>query len=113
MAKKAIRRRRFFSKPIHRKKAGFTLPVAVVAGFAPGVMRLATVVKNGGGIEQVGTIAAVQYLGYDTINGKMNLQSMKFGTLPILLGMLVHKFVGGTMGVNRMMAKAGIPVIRL
>lgn len=103
----------------NRRKVSFTLPVAVVAGFAPGLSRCAYHFANPGehgasnGIEAVGVEAGRIFLGYDSRNGEFNAGWATLGTLPILAGVLVHKFIGGKLGVNRMLASAGIPVIRL
>lgn len=101
------------------RKKGFTLPVAVMAGFVPGLSRLGTHFSNPGlhgasnGFEAVGIEAGRIYLGYDPRDGSWNWRLMALGTLPILVGGVVHKFIGGKLGVNRMLASSGIPIIRL
>ena len=102
-----------------RKSNGFKLPVAVVAGFVPGIARTFTHFRNpslhgsSNGIEAAGVEASRIYLGYDPRDGDWNPALLSMGTVPLILGMLVHKFVGGRLGVNRALASAGIPIIRL
>ena len=96
----------------HNGKKSFTIPLAIVAGVAPGLGRMYSVVKAGGGVEDVTQVASLAYLGYDTSTAKMNLAGMRIGTLPIVLGFLVHK-VAGSMGINSAIARAGIPILRI
>lgn len=105
------------SKKRVNRKPKFTIPIAVAAGFAPGVS--AIYAHRGNGIEGMTAEASRIYLGWagtnrfgynDTIGFHPYL--LKFGTLPILAGILVHKFAG-RLGVNRMLSRAGIPIIRV
>ena len=106
-------------KKSHRHKRQFTLPVAVAAGFLPGVMRILTHFQNPGlhgqsnGFSAAGVEASRVYLGLDPRDGSWNPGLLTLGLLPILLGGIVHRFVGGRLGVNRMLAGAGIPFLRL
>jgi hypothetical protein len=94
-----------------KRRGGFTLPIAVIAGFMPGAWRLWE--KRGGGLNLVANEAGRIYIGYDSWTGAWGFDSLKFGTLPIILGMAVHKVIGGMLGVNRLIARSGLPVIRL
>ena len=38
---------------------------------------------------------------------------LQYGLYPLIFGALVHKVVGSILGVNRMLARAGVPVFRL
>lgn len=119
MAKTKVIRRYIRPKKKSHRRHGFTVPVSVVAGFTPGLARLVTHFSNpslhgaANGIEAVGIEASRIYLGYDPRDGSWNGALMMLGIMPLVLGGLVHKFIGGTLGVNRMIARAGIPVIRL
>lgn len=88
----------------------FTIPVAVAAGFVPGLWRVWSHRHN---LSTITNEAGRVYLGYDSYTGAWDLGLMRFGTMPIILGFLVHWLVGNKLGVNRMLARAGIPVIRL
>jgi hypothetical protein len=109
----AVRRRRSltrYSKP--RAKAKFTLPLAVVLGFAPLAYHTWWHYKAGGMNEAV-RYGVNDMTGYDMVTSTWQPASMARGLLPILLGFGLHKFVGGSLGLNRAIARAGIPVLRI
>jgi hypothetical protein len=95
----------------HKKK--FTIPLAIVAGFIPAVANAhryastygwpQSIMRAGGGL-----------IGYDTITGHYDGWSrmQESGTPQIAIGFFVH-FLASRLGVNRMIAQAGIPIIRL
>lgn len=96
----------------HRKSGGFTLPLAVVAGFVPAVSSTVTFAS------QVGWKGALPHIsrimtGYNPDDGKFYPGMMLKGLGPIVLGIGVHKFIGGKLGVNRALAAAKIPFLRL
>jgi len=95
-------------RPHHKRQ--ITIPISIVAGFAPGIGAVATQFPN---VKNMTSVASIVYLGYDPSTNKFNPRTMAAGTLPVLLGVAVHKFIGGTFGVNRMLAAAGVPFIRL
>lgn len=97
-------------KKRRRNGNGFKLPIAVVAGFIPGVWRVTS--KMGAGFNTMANEAGRVYLGYDSWTGQFNFGAMKFGTLPIILGIVLHK-VASRLGVNRALASAGVPIIRI
>ena len=107
------------AKKKHRKSRTPSVSLAVVGGFAPGVGKLWYHFRNpslhgaGNGFEAAGIEASRIYAGYDPRDGSFNMAWMGLGTFPILIGALVHKFVGGRLGVNRMLGASGIPFIRL
>jgi len=93
-------------------KQGFTIPLAVVAGFAPLAHDTMTEVKvrGPGGIPHV---LAYHLTGVNTWdNNKFNSQVLINGWTPILAGFLVHK-LAGKFGINQMLAKAGVPILRI
>ncbi len=94
----------------HRKPQ-FTLPLAVVAGFAVPVSRAWDAGKTGGYKEGVGEISR-DIIGIKPWIGGWTSEYLHFGLYPILIGFGVHK-LAGALGVNRMIAQAGIPVIRI
>jgi hypothetical protein len=114
MATKAIATRTrtvYVKRAKHRSKAGFTLPLAVIAGFAP----LAT---NGlrdysqGGLELLGTGLTWRLTGYNMLSKKFDASGFATGLGPILLGLLVHK-LAGKVGINRALSSAGVPFLRV
>jgi hypothetical protein len=84
----------------------------VVGGFAPLAVHALDDFRVGG-IEHVGKGIAVRTTGYMIDTGKFNFGYLKQGLLPIVAGLLVHKFIGGKLGVNRALAGAGIPFVRI
>jgi hypothetical protein len=110
------RARRYFA----RKSSGlrkFTLPLAVVAGFAPIVMGTIDHTRwNGLGGADGGIDWAIRGLtGYSpnkAYGRTWEFKRLTAGALPILIGLLTHK-IAGRLGINRMLASAGIPIIRL
>jgi hypothetical protein len=91
----------------HRRKGGFTIPLAVVAGFAPMIADVATL-----GITQTPHVVAYNLIGYNTWDGTFKADRALKGWTPIVAGMLVHK-LAGKLGVNRMLAGAGVPFVRI
>lgn len=93
-----------------RRNGGMTIPLAMVAGFLPGAWRLWEKRQS---LNHLGNEAGRIYLGYDSWTGQWGFGSMKFGTLPIILGAVAHNLIGGRLGVNKMLSRAGIPFLRL
>jgi len=115
MATKALARRRprrSNPRSRSRRRAGFTLPLAVVGGFMPLGCHALQDFKEGGAI-QVGKGVCQRTTGYVVDAGTFHWPSLNQGLWPIVLGILVHKLVGGTLGVNRALARAKVPVLRI
>jgi len=96
----------------HRKKTSFTLPLAVVAGFMPMGWQVWQHAKIGD-YANIPLAISEGLTGYNYIDRSWSLGNLKSGLLPIGLGFAVHKYIGGTLGLNRMIARAGIPFIRI
>jgi hypothetical protein len=90
---------------------GFTIPIAVVAGLAAPAIKIWEHRTDGasGMAREAGRILT----GVDFWNGVFEPGNMRFGLLPVVGGMMVHWLVGGKLGVNRMIARTGLPFIRL
>ena len=100
-------------KKQRRRKTGMKLPLAIVMGFAVPVTHLWKTWRATNNLEITGARASEIFTGYNTLTRTFNLGAMGQGTLPIMLGALAHKIVGTGMGVNRMLAAAKIPFIRI
>ena len=101
-------RNRFNKK--HNHKKAFTLPLAVIAGFAPPIMRAADAWKAGtwrAGVKRL----TQDMTGFNTA-GVFTLANLQYGLLPVTAGILVHK-AAGMLGINRALAGAGIPFLRI
>lgn len=93
------------------RRAGFTLPVAVVAGFVPLGLNVINGAKTGG-INGAGFELVRGTTGYNWQAGRMEWPALVRGMGPILAGILVHK-LAGRLGVNRALSRAGVPVLRV
>jgi len=95
----------------HHKRPGFTLPVAVLAGFAPMGMDIWHGYQTGG-LKSAGISALAMTTGYDSANQKWDLSLLLKGMGPVVLGLFAHK-MANRLGINRMIARTGIPVLRI
>lgn len=90
-----------------------TIPLAPVLGLAAGLARPITLAM-GGNIETAIQVATRNYTGYDTVAKKFDIMQLANGVLPLVIGLLVHKFVGGApLNANRLLGRAKVPVIRI
>ena len=102
--------KRGFKKKTTRKH-GFTLPMAVILGFVPLASRGVSLYKSGG-IDGLKSLSS-SLVPYDASTGKISFSNLNTGLYPIVAGFLVHKFVGGGLGLNRALGSAGIPWLRI
>lgn len=93
------------------RKTKFTVPLAVVAGFVP--LGLSIYNARDTGVAGIMNTISKRMTGYDTTTAKWSFSDMKCGTISILGGFLVHSLVGNKLGINRMIARAGIPILRI
>jgi len=102
-------------KKSHRSR-GFTIPLAPIGGLYVGIASpfLANdpVGKLISGDYQGGVKDMAQRLAGQDNNG-FRLDILMRTYLPIVLGLLIHKFVGGSLGLNRMLARAKVPFVRV
>ena len=102
-----------------RRSNGMTIPLAPIGGLIAGVAIPAqqaiagNVWGSGGAIDHL----VYNYTGFaNNFSGapEFRIEGLKHGLLPLIGGMLIHKFVGGRpLNVNAMLAKAGVPYIRV
>jgi len=112
MAKKyRSRARRYYRKIVHRSKK-MTIPIAPLAGImgAPGVGYAVNAAIAGSYEEMFRNIKSL--VGVDG-NGRFDFNLLKINMTPIVAGLAVHKLVGGKLGVNRALAAAKIPYLRV
>lgn len=111
--RRAKTRTRYVVRRIGRRAKKTTIPLAVVAGFAPlGYDIYKTVTTAGMGAGQIPHTLAWHLGGYNTWDGSFSFSRLMQGWTPILAGFLAHK-VAGKLGVNRMLASAGVPLLRI
>lgn len=97
-----------------RAKSKPTAPMAVLIGLGAGLVEpIQNAMK--GDYQAAGRQLSMNYTGVDPINADRGIQfeQLKKGLLPLVAGALVHKFVGGTLGVNRVLGRAKVPYIRI
>ena len=93
-------------------KRTFTIPIAPIVGLAAG---LAGPIKDlmDGEPEYAVNKLKYSYLGLDE-NNKFKVEALMSGLVPLIMGGLVHKFIGGPpLNLNRMLAQANVPIIRI
>lgn len=93
------------------RRGGFTLPLAVVGGFVPLAVHAVDDYRVGG-ITHVGKGIAVRTTGYMVDTNQFEPKYLTQGLLPILAGLFVHK-VASKVGVNRALARSGVPFVRI
>lgn len=99
------------ARPRRRSRAGFTVPLAVLAGFAP-LVSWGIVDMKAGGVKQLSGGLCARLTGYNPGDGKWNSYWLMQGAAPIVLGILAHK-LAGKLGVNRALGRSGIPFVRI
>lgn len=115
----ATRRRhyrpRYFRRYHHRRKH-FTIPLAVCVGFARPVWGFFYRAKQGNWTGEDGAFAELSrtMTGINPFTTPMKYEAwrMTYGLYPVLIGLAIHKLADYT-GLNRMIARAGVPIIRL
>jgi len=101
------------TKKKKRAKRKFTIPLAPVAAIVAVVAKPAQMAVDGD-YEGAAAELGARVVGYNFQSGQMDLMyAAKNCWIPLVVGGLIHKFVGGTLGVNRMLAQAGVPVVRI
>lgn len=99
-----------------RRSRGMKLPIAPIAGLMAGMLNPVSQITQGNwenGLKQL----AYNYTGLRETsagNFEFDANGLKNGIIPLTVGLLVHKYVGGPpLNANRMLARAGVPLIRI
>lgn len=91
-------------------KRNITISAAVVAGLVSYGLQIAH--SRAEGVYGM-TRAGVLYMtGYDLYSNRFEFQFLNRGLLPVAGGAAIH-WLANRFGINRMIARAGIPFIRL
>jgi hypothetical protein len=111
MATKTVVRYRKAPRARRHSRAGMTVPVAVLAGFAPLIMAgLEGYQYNG--FSGVTKRLSLGLTGYNTEDHKWYPMEVVRTSGPIVAGILVHK-LAGRLGINRALGRAKIPFLRI
>jgi len=97
-------------KKTHRRPST-TIPLAALIGFAPLTISTVSAFKTGG-VEGAVRVATASLTGYNTYSKTWEYQHMWNGLFPILIGLGAHK-LASKLGVNRALASAGVPFVRI
>jgi len=89
-----------------------TVPIGILAGMLPGVTRSFGVFQARGAQAGANEALAI-YTGFDPQTRQWSVQNMAFGLLPLIAGLLLTRFVGGGLGINRLLGRARVPLIRI
>jgi len=92
-------------------RGGFTVPVAVLAGFGPLVADVVHGYQTGG-LASASNDLLANVSGYDARSKTWDFGLLARGMGPVVAGILVHKFAG-KLGINRALSKAGVPFLRI
>ena len=106
-----LRRTRFISMPRRIGKRKMTIPLAVVAGFVPMALHTYDQYKING-VQGAGGAIVAGITGYQYKTKNFDFGNLNYGLWPILGGLFVHK-LANRLGVNRMLAGSGIPLVRI
>jgi hypothetical protein len=94
-----------------RSKKSMSVSLALVAGFVPYVSHEYDLFTQYGGRVAL-RYAAKPFVPFDPDTGKFETNDLKYGLYPVAIGAAVH-YVASKAGINRMIARAGIPFIRI
>lgn len=107
------KRRYFRGRSRSRRRGGFTIPIAPILGLAAGLAKPVEYVMQGQYFAAANHACAA-YTGYDINTRSFHLENLMGGLAPLVAGLLVHKFVGGKpLGLNAVLARSGVPFIRI
>lgn len=100
-------------KPRRRSNGGMTLPIAPIAGLAVGIGPGIMTAVSGDTWNGMNMIVR-GFTGFDINSHDFSYGRMIEGVVPLVIGLLVHKFVGGRpFNANAALAKAKVPFIRI
>lgn len=89
-----------------------TLPLAAMAGFVPAAT-YAYLDYKAGGPQLMASGLCARLTGFNPADNRFHTELLWQGIIPIGLGILAHKYIGNKLGVNRALANAGVPLLRL
>lgn len=112
--KKTRRKTNLVRRKRRRRSSAMTIPLAPVLGLAAGLAGPIGTIMTTGDWESALNQASMNYTGYNPADGTFMLDRLKTGVLPVVIGLLVHKFVGGSpLNLNRILAQAKVPFLRI
>ena len=88
------------------------VPIGVIAGMLPGVARSFATFQSQGAQAGANEFMAI-YSGFDVNTRRFSVDNMRYGLVPLLAGLALSRIVGGMLGVNRILARSRIPLLRI
>lgn len=113
MAKTRTRTVIRYAKRKARRRKGFTIPIALTLPLIWPAQKAYHIYTETGSIESAIRNYFAYYTGW-TGNPARSWEPayLKYGLAPLAAGFVLHK-VAGRVGVNRMLASAGVPFVRI
>lgn len=111
-----VRYRRSMKRVHHKRK--FTIPLAPIAGILPLGAEIANNFTSPSypslaeKARRTGQTVMNGLTGWDPIEGRWRTDQFYAKGVPLYAGLLVH-WVAGKIGINRMLARVGVPLIRI
>lgn len=93
------------------RKASMTIPLAVIAGFTPLVFQTVRSF-NENGLDGASQALVAYTTGYSRWEGEWKFSYLMRGMGPVVGGILAHK-LASKLGINRALANAGVPLLRI
>lgn len=98
-----------YRKPKRRRSHKMTIPLAVVAGFVPPAVGLW---NRRGSATEMSNYLLQGFTGMTPGTNTWNVNNLRLGLMPVVAGFIAH-MVAGKLGVNRVLSRANIPLIRI
>ena len=98
-----------------RRSRKMSIPLAPIGGLIAGMAVPAQLFLRGD-IQNAVNVLVENYTGVAgaTTSPHFDMDKLKNGLVPLVAGLLVHKFVGGApLNLNRTLAAAGVPLLRI
>ena len=115
------RRSRRMAKRKRRRSSSMTIPLAPILGLVGGFVIPATwqgqsplsLIMAGRFPDAIEGLMS-NYTGLNPRTGQFRIEDLMHGVGSLVLGGMVHKFVGGKpLNINAMLGRAGVPIIRI
>jgi hypothetical protein len=108
-------KRRIFSmarRKKRRSRGSVKLPIGVLAGLGVGMAEPIGKALQGRW-KEVGDDLSYRYIGYNANSKQFDINGLKQGLLPLIIGALVSRYVGGRSGLNLNQYLRGVPLIKI
>ncbi len=93
-----------------RRRPRMKISIAMIGGLLVPVTHLWSTWRATNNLEITGARATEIFSGYNPLTRRFDLGATAQGLLPVAIGVLVSRFIGGGMGINRQMASMRLPI---